>query len=110
VSIVDHHNRVFSGKGRHVAIIGDLIDFHASGERPRGHEILYRAIVPELVATYDSRGVHHDRAVCLLVDVVIVVGRGCGLLVALLAPLFAAFGALLGILDDDDRQCFPTTA
>jgi hypothetical protein len=47
-AIIDHHNCVFSGKGCCVALIRHLIDFHALGERPRGHEILQHAVVPEL--------------------------------------------------------------
>jgi hypothetical protein len=30
-------------------LVGDLIDFHASGEGSRGHEILHNATVLELV-------------------------------------------------------------
>jgi hypothetical protein len=48
-SIIDHHDCVFSGKGCHVTIVRDLIDFHASGEGSRCHEILHRVIVPELL-------------------------------------------------------------
>jgi hypothetical protein len=48
-----------------------------------------------LAVVCDSRGVHHDGATT------IIVGHGCGLMVALLAPLLATLGALLGFLDDD---------
>jgi hypothetical protein len=51
----------------------------------------------------DSCSAHHDGASCLLVGTTIVIGRGCSLLAALLAPLLAAVDALLGILDDDIR-------
>jgi hypothetical protein len=54
-----------------------------------------------LAAAYDSRGAHHDRAACLLVDVAVIINRGCGLLAALLAPLLSALVTLLSILDDD---------
>jgi hypothetical protein len=105
--IVDHHNRVFSGKGCLVALVGDLIDFHASGEGPRGHETLHQVAVPKLVLNavgvvwesllkellevvcrqlhltlatiYDSHGVHSDEATCTLVDAAVVVDRGCDL-------------------------------
>jgi hypothetical protein len=40
----------------------------------------------------------------LLVDATIAIGRGCGVLAALLAPLLAT---LLGIPDDDIGRCFP---
>jgi hypothetical protein len=129
VPITDHHNHVFTRKEHRVTLIGDLIDFHASVERPRGHEILHHAAVPELVldrvgkvranllkvllkvvpmqsrlmlaATCDNHGMHHDGVACLLVDVAIIVACGCGLLAVLLVPLLAALGALLDILDDD---------
>jgi hypothetical protein len=44
----------------------------------------------------------------LIVDAVIVAGRSCGLLMALLAPLLAALGELPDILDVDiglPRRC-----
>jgi hypothetical protein len=47
--IVDHHDRVFSRKGRRVTLIEGLVNFHALGEGPQGHEILHHAAVPELV-------------------------------------------------------------
>jgi hypothetical protein len=127
--VVDHHNHVFYGKGHRVALTGDLIDFHVSGERPCGHEILHHATVLELVLDWvgvvrasllkellevvrgrlrltlasacDGHDVHHNGAACLLVDAIIIVDRGCGLLAALLAPLLATLGAHFGILDDD---------
>jgi hypothetical protein len=43
----------------------------------------------------------------LLVNAAVVVGRGCNLLTALLAPLLTASGALLNILYDDVGQRFP---
>jgi hypothetical protein len=54
-----------------------------------------------LAATYDSYRAQHDRAACLLVEATIVVGYGCGLLPAVLSPLLASLGSLLGILDDN---------
>jgi hypothetical protein len=53
-----------------------------------------------LAAVRGSHGAHHDGATYLLVDSAIIIGRGCGLPAALLSPLLAALGALLGILDD----------
>jgi hypothetical protein len=134
--IVDCHDRVFPRKGHHITLIGDLIDFHASGQGPSGHETLHHAAVPELVldgvgrvraslfkelvevvrgrlcltlaATYDRRGVLCAGAACLLVDVAKVVDHG--LLAALLVPLLAALGTLLDIRDNDVRRCSPAAA
>jgi hypothetical protein len=39
----------FSGKGRHVALVGDIVDFHALVEGTRGHETLHHATIPELM-------------------------------------------------------------
>jgi hypothetical protein len=106
-----------------------LIDFHALGEGPRSHEILHHATVPELVLdgvrvvraslllellkvirgwphltlanTCSGHSAHHAGAACLLVVAAVIAGRECGLLTSLLAPLLAALGTLLGILDDD---------
>jgi hypothetical protein len=47
--IIDHHNRVFFEEGHRVTLVGDLVNYHASGERPQGHEILHHAVVLELV-------------------------------------------------------------
>jgi hypothetical protein len=54
-----------------------------------------------LAAACGHHGVHHTRAACLFVGATIIIGRGCGLLVVVLAPLLVALGALLGILDGD---------
>jgi hypothetical protein len=51
-----------------------------------------------LAAAYDSCDTHHNGVACLFVYATAVIGRGCGLLVVLLAPLLAA---LLDIPDDD---------
>jgi hypothetical protein len=45
--IVDRHDHIFSREWRHIALIGDLVHFHASGEGSRGHDILHHAIVLE---------------------------------------------------------------
>jgi hypothetical protein len=63
-----------------------------------------------LATAYDCHGVHNNGATCLLVDVIVVIGRGCSLLAVLLAPLLATLGALLGILDDDVGRRFPVAA
>jgi hypothetical protein len=138
VPIVDHHDCIFSEKGRCVARIRDLMDFHFSCEEPRGNEILHHVIVPEIVldrvgmlwasvlqelpevicgrscmtlaTAYSSRGVHHAGAAHLLVAAAVVINRGCGLLTVLLVPLLAALGALLGILDDNVGRHFPAVA
>jgi hypothetical protein len=60
-----------------------------------------------LAAACDSHDAHLDIVACLLVDAAIITDRGCGLLAALLAPLLAALGSLLGILDDDVGWRFP---
>jgi hypothetical protein len=137
VVIVDHHDRIFSGKGRRVTLVGDLIDFHALGEGPRGHKTFDHAKVPELVldevgvvwaslfkellkvvcgrlrlthaATCSHRSALHIGAAYLLVDAV-VISDSCGLLTALLAPVPAALGALLGILNGDIGRCSPVAA
>jgi hypothetical protein len=137
VAIVDRHDYVFTGKGSRVALIGDLVNFHTSGEGPRGHETHHHAAVSELVldgvgvvwaclfkellevvhgwprlmlaTAYDHRSVLHVRAACLLLDVAIIVDRDCGLLAVLLVPPIAALCALLSILDGDIRQCSPAT-
>jgi hypothetical protein len=49
VPVVDHHDCVFSWEGCHVAFVRDLIDFHATDEGSRGHEILHHAVVLEFV-------------------------------------------------------------
>jgi hypothetical protein len=50
-----------------------------------------------LATTCRGHGVHHVGATRLLVVAVIVISHGCGLLMALLVPLFATLGA---------RQCW----
>jgi hypothetical protein len=105
--IVGHHDCVFSGKGCHVALVGDLVNFHASGEGPRGHELVLDGVGMVQVSLFEEllKVVHgrlclmlpaaHD--LCSLLDVgPIVIGRG--LLEVLLASLLAA---LLGILSGD---------
>jgi hypothetical protein len=47
--LIDFHDRVLPGEGRHVTLVGDLIEFHASGGGPQDHEIFYHAAVFELV-------------------------------------------------------------
>jgi hypothetical protein len=124
--IIDCHDHVYSWKGHHVLLIGDLVDFHSSGEGPRGHEILHHAAVPELVldgvgvvradlleellevvcgrscltlvAACGSRGVHHAGAAHLLVVAGVVASHGSGLLKMLLVPLPTTHGALPGAL------------
>jgi hypothetical protein len=54
--IVDHHDRILSREGRHVSLFWDLIEFHASGEGPRCHEILHHAAVLELVLDGGKHG------------------------------------------------------
>jgi hypothetical protein len=101
----------------------------ASGEGPRGHEILYHAAVPELVldgigmvrtsilqvllevihgrsrltlaTTYDDHDAHHAGATHLLVVASVLTDHGHGLLTTLLVLLLSAHGAILSILDDD---------
>jgi hypothetical protein len=135
VPIVDHHDRVFSKQGRHVVLIGDLVNFHDSGEGPRGHEILHHVAVCELVldgvgvvrasllkellevirgrpcltlvTACGGRNMHHAGAALLLVATAVIIDRVYGLLTALLVPLLVALGTLSGILDDNVGRCFP---
>jgi hypothetical protein len=102
--IVDHHDRVFSEKGCRVALVWDLVRFHASGEGPRGYEILHHATILELVldgvgmvqasllhellkvihgrscltlaTACNGRSLHHVGAARLLVVATIIAGRG----------------------------------
>jgi hypothetical protein len=53
--------------------------------------------------------VPHIRAACLAV-ITIGRGRGHSPLKALLAPLFATFGAILGAVGGDVRRCLPVIA
>jgi hypothetical protein len=127
-TIINRHDHAFPEKGHRVA----LVDFQASGEGPRSHEILHQATVPELVldrvgmvrtsllqkplevirewpcltlaTSCGDHGAHHAGVAHLLIVAAIIVGRGYDLLMALLALLLAA---LLGILDDDIGRCFP---
>jgi hypothetical protein len=46
---VDHHDRILSEEGHRVALIRDLIDFHALGEGSRDHEVLHHVAIPELM-------------------------------------------------------------
>jgi hypothetical protein len=62
-----------------------------------------------LATIYDSCGMNHDEATCLLTDAIIV-GRGCDLLAAQLALLLAALGDLLDVMDDNIGRCFPAVA
>jgi hypothetical protein len=121
-----------------VTLVGDLMDFHASGEGSRGHEILHRAAVLELVldgvgvvqtsllkellevvhgrprmmlaAACCNHDVHHIGAACLLAITTVTISRGCGLFKTLLAPLPATLGTLPSILDGDVEQCLPAVA
>jgi hypothetical protein len=127
VLIADCPDCFFTRKRCRIALVRDLVDFHASGEGTRGHETLHHVAVPELVldevgmvraslfekpsevvcawpcltlaAAFYHRGVLHARAACLPADAIVVVGQ-C-LLATLLAPLLASLGAILGILGGD---------
>jgi hypothetical protein len=127
--IIDHHDRVFSGEGRHASLVEVLIGFHASGEGSRYHEILHYVIVPELVldgvgmvwvhllqeflevvcgwprltlaAAYSHHNACHAGAIRSLVVATIIVDCGCSLLKSLLAPVPTALGALPSILGGD---------
>jgi hypothetical protein len=131
-SIVDHHDCIFSRKGHRAVLVGDIVNFHASGEGPQGHEILHHAAIPELVvdgvgvvqaslleeplevvhgqsrlllaAARDSCDAHHTGATCLLVDAIVITGHGGGLLAVLLAPLLAS---LSDAVDDGVGHRFP---
>jgi hypothetical protein len=129
LSNLDHHDRVLFRERHCVALIGDLVEFHASGDGSRGHEIFHHATVPEFVLdglgvvwasllkellevvhqwprlafalTYGSHDSHHTGATCLLVVATIIIGRGCSLLKALLVPHPTILGPLPDILESD---------
>jgi hypothetical protein len=71
-------------------------------------EVVHGWLCLTLAAAYDRRGVLRARAAGLLVDVAKVIGHG--LLAALLVPLLAALGTLLGIRDSDVWRCSPAAA
>jgi hypothetical protein len=130
-SIVDCHDRVFSGKGRRVTLIGGIVGLHDSGEGPRCHENFHHVIVSELllnkisvvwasllkellkvvrgrphlmlVAACGSHGASRGGAARLLGVADVVTDRGCGLLETLLEPFPTALGVLPGIPDGDIR-------
>jgi hypothetical protein len=47
--IVHHHDCIIPREGHHVALVWDLIEFHASGDGCRDHEIIHHVVVPDLV-------------------------------------------------------------
>jgi hypothetical protein len=51
-----------------VTLVGDLVNLHASGEGPRGHEILHHAAVLELVL--DGEGVVQESLLQELLKVI----------------------------------------
>jgi hypothetical protein len=63
-----------------------------------------------LAAACGSHDAHHAGAACLLVVATVIIGRGCGLLKVLLAPLPTALGSLPGIMESDVGRCLPTVA
>jgi hypothetical protein len=130
VPTVDHHDRVFSGKGYCIALDGGLIDFHASGKGSHGHETLHLAAVLELAldgvsmvwacffqepleVVHGQSRVALAAACCLcgtlragatrsLIGAIIIIG--CSLLVSLLAHLLASLGSLPDSVDGDIGQ------
>jgi hypothetical protein len=108
-------------------------DSSSLGERPRGHEASHHATLIELVldrvcvvwaglfekplevvcrqprlslvAVCDGQGAFPARAACLTI-----IAIGHGPLKALLAPLSAAFDALLGVMGGNVRRCLPVTS
>jgi hypothetical protein len=129
VSIVDCHDRIRPVERPRVASTHVLIKFHASGEEPQDHEILNHVAVIKLVldgirkvragplkeslkvvyrwphlalvAVCCSHDMPHVGAVCFLIIAAVIVGRGRNPLRTLLAPLPAALGSLLGLIDGD---------
>jgi hypothetical protein len=63
-----------------------------------------------LAVACDSCSTQHAGAACLLVDAVIIAGRGCSLLAVLLAPLVAILGTLSNVLDTGIGRHFPVTS
>jgi hypothetical protein len=132
-SSIDHHDYFFPRERHRIAPAWVFIELRTPGEGPRGHEGLHYAAVIELVpdgvcmiwagflderlevvrrrphltlvAMRYSRHASRAGAARLPVVAVIMVGRGCGLLRALLAPLFAVLDALLSMVDDDVGWC-----
>jgi hypothetical protein len=47
--ILYHHDCILSRDGHCITLVWYPIEFHASGEGPRGHEILHHAAVPKIV-------------------------------------------------------------
>jgi hypothetical protein len=129
VPILDCHDRIHAIERPHVTSTHILIKFHAPGEEHQDHEILNHVAVIKLVldgirkvragplkeslkvvyrwphlalvAACYSHDMPHVRAVCFLIIAAVIVGRGRNPLRTLLAPLLAALGSLLGLIDGD---------
>jgi hypothetical protein len=70
-------------------------------------DVVHRRPRLVLVIVCSDRGEPHIRAAYLTI---VVVGNGRGPLKVLLAPLFTAIDALLGVLGGDVRRCVPDGA
>jgi hypothetical protein len=128
-SILYHHACILSRDGHCVTLVRYPIEFDASGEGPRGHEILHHAAVPKIVldgvsvvwesllkvllevfygrlrlvlaAAYGSHDAHHTGAARLPTIATIIINRSCGLSMTLLVSFHATRGTLPGILNGD---------
>jgi hypothetical protein len=121
--IVDQHDHFVPREGCHTLSVWVSLGLLALGEGPRGHEVFHHATVLEpmldgvrvvheglleesvkvvcqwpclaLDTTPGSHDVLHVRVVHFLIVVIVVAGRDCNPLGALLSPLLVALGALL---------------
>jgi hypothetical protein len=64
-------------------------------------EVVCRRPHLAIATACDSRNMPQVRAICFLIVVIIIVSHKTNSLRTLLAPLLAALGALLGIMDGD---------
>jgi hypothetical protein len=136
--IVDRHHCVPRRERHRATSARVFIEFHTIVEGHQDHEILNHVVVLELVlnrvcvvwadlleeslkvvgrrpglalaTACGSQDVPHVRAACFLVVAVVAVSHYRIPLRMLLAPLLAALGALLGVMDGDVGWCLPITA
>jgi hypothetical protein len=128
-SLKNCHDSILLTEWRCFAPVGSLIELDAPGEGPRGQEtshhpavlepvldgvcvvwagllnkpleVVHRWPRQEFVAVRDSRDLSHAGATSLSAAVVAMAGHGRGPLRALLAPLVAAFDAVLSTVSGD---------
>jgi hypothetical protein len=64
-------------------------------------EVVHRRLRLVLANTCGGRDAPHVEAICFLVIIVVIVGRGCNPPRVPLSPILASPGVLLGVLDGD---------